>query len=109
MDESYKDHIRQDRLMRGFTIRLIAWATLLVVIFVFVAFITKTPIIDNSLALKQFENSDEWFVAMTMHQELTDNAIAIRNALSAIILGVVTFDGLSTIRKISAIDSTINE
>lgn len=109
MDESYKNHIKQDRLLRGFTIRLIVWATLLVVIFVFVAFITKSPIIDNSLALKQFENSNEWFVTMAMYQEFTDNANAIRNALFAIILGVITFDGLSTIRKISAIDSTNNE
>lgn len=84
---------RDTRAVREFNaktaMRLIVMAAILVVVYM----ITQTPIITNSIAMNQMENSNDWFVAMTVYQKFANAAGLFGKVLVAVTFGFIGWDG----------------
>lgn len=88
------DKYRRDtRAVRAFVSKTAMRSIIIVLILVMVFTITQTPIITNSIAMNQMENSNDWFVAMTMYQKFA-NVAGLFGTVSVIVtLGFIGWDG----------------
>ena len=67
------------------------FAMIVVVIMVFL--ITQTPVFANDIVMNQMENSNDWFVAMSMYQKFARVAGILGNASIIVTLGLTCWDG----------------
>lgn len=82
--------------------RLFAMITVMAMVFM----ITQTPVITNNIAMGQMENSNDWFVAMTVYQRFA-NAVDIFGIVSAvIILGFIGWDGYKLAKTLKSEPTT---
>lgn len=84
---------RDDRAVRKFAIKTIMRLIILITIVVTVFVITQTPILTNSISMKQMENSNDWFVAMSMYQKFARVAGIFGNVSVIVTLGFIGWDG----------------
>ena len=57
------------------------------------ATITQTPVLTNSISMKQMDNSNDWFVAMSMYQKFARVAGIFGNVSVIVTLGFIGWDG----------------
>ena len=90
-----------DRATRMYLTRTISLAMIAILIVVFAFIITETPILTNEIAMGQLENSNDWFVAMTLHQKLVNGVSVARNVLITCITVFIIVDTTIFVRKIN--------
>lgn len=88
--EKYRRDTMAVREFIGKTVmRLIIMIFVLVVVFM----VTQTPVITNDIAMSQMENSNDWFVAMSMYQKFANVAGTFGNVYVVVTLGFIGRDG----------------
>ena len=90
-----------DRATRMYLTRTISLAMIAILIVVFAFIITETPILTNEIAMGQLENSNDWFVAMTLHQKLVNGVSVARNVLITCITVFIIVDTTIFVHKIN--------
>ena len=105
-NEDATEYKRRNALIRQFVWRLIfgviAIAAILLISFV----ITETPILTNQMAITQFENRNDWFIAMSMYQEFVPWVKAIRTVLVSVIAGMIAWSGCNLAKNLNSEDPT---
>lgn len=84
---------RDDRAVRKFVGKTLMRSIILIAIIVMVFTITQTPILTNNISMKQMENSNDWFVAMSMYQKFARVAGIFGNVSVIVTLGFIGWDG----------------
>lgn len=88
--ETYR---RDTMAVREFCGKTIMRLFIMFVVIIMVFMITQTPVITNNIAMGQMENSNDWFVAMTVYQRFA-NAAGIFGTVSVVVtLGFIGWDG----------------
>lgn len=64
--------------------------------------LTQTPIITNGIAMNQMENSNDWFVAMTMYQEFANVAGLFTRVSLIVTLGFIGWDGYKLAKTLTS-------
>jgi Na+/pantothenate symporter len=80
--------------------RTIALVVIAILIAAFAFIVAETPILTNQVAMGQLENSNDWFVLMTMYQKIANGVSTARNVLIAAITTFVIIDTAIFVRKI---------
>lgn len=83
---------RDIRAVSGFFGKLFTKLIVLAAIATVVFVITQTPVLTNKIAMGQLENSNDWFVAMTMYQRFANVVGWIGNLVGIGILGWIGCD-----------------
>ena len=86
-------HHRDDREVRKFVGRTAVRLFIMIVVVVTVFLITQTPVFTNDIAMNQMENSNDWFIAMSMYQKFARVAGILGNASIIVTLGLICWDG----------------
>lgn len=89
-----------DRMTRMYLTRTIALVVIAILIAAFAFIVAETPILTNQIAMGQLENSNDWFVLMTMYQKIANGVSTARNVLIAAIATFVIIDTAIFVRKI---------
>lgn len=95
------EYDRRRLLINRFVWRLIFGVVTIVVIMAVAYIITDTPIITNQMAMSQFENSNDWFVAMTVYQKFANAVETIRTVLTSIIVGLLIWSGIDLSKSLN--------
>lgn len=99
-------HIRDAGAIRGFVIKTLMRLFIMIVVVAAVFMITQTPIITNNIAMGQMENSNDWFVAMTVYQRFA-NVVDIFGIVSAVVtLGFIGWDGYKLAKTLKSKPTT---
>lgn len=88
-----------DRITKMYLTRTISLAMIAILIAAFAFIITETPILTNEIAMGQLENSNDWFVAMTLRQKLVNCVGTARNVIITCIVAFVLVDTIIFVRK----------
>lgn len=104
-------HRRYTMAVREFIGKTVVGMIVMIFILTMVFMITQTPIFTNDIAMNQMENSNDWFVAMTMYQRFAYAAGTIGIVSVIVILGVICWEGykLAKILKSESTTNTTNE
>lgn len=86
-------HHRDNWAVREFCGKTFVRLFTMIVAIVMVFIITQTPVIVNNIAMSQLENSNDWFVAMSMYQKFANVAGAFGNIYVIVTLGFIGWDG----------------
>ncbi len=81
----------------------------MVIVIVMVFMITQTPVLTNNIAMGQMENSNDWFVAMTMYQRFANVAGIFGNTCVIVTLGFVGWDGYKLAKTLKSEPTTETE
>ena len=84
---------RDDRAVRGFVMKTLVRLFIMIVVVIMVYMITQTPVLTNSISMKQMDNSNDWFVAMSMYQKFARVAGIFGNVSVIVTLGFIGWDG----------------
>lgn len=104
------DKYRRDTLaVREFITKTAMRSIIMVAIIILVWTITQTPILTNNVAMHQMENSNDWFVAMTMYQNFARVAGIFGNVSVIVTLGFVVRDGYKLAKTLKSESNTNNE
>lgn len=99
-------HRRDTMAVREFTGKTIMRLIIMIFVLIMVFMITQTPIITNNIAMGQMENSNDWFVAMTVYQRFA-NAADIFGIISVIVtLGFIGWDGYKLAKTLKSESTT---
>lgn len=93
---------RDDRAVRKFVRKTLTLLVILVAIIVMVFTITQTPVITNRISMKQLENSNDWFVIMSMYQRFANVAGITGNISVVVILGLIGWDGYKLVKILNS-------
>lgn len=94
--------------IRRFILKTVIRLFIMVVVIAAVFMITQTPVITNNIAMGQMENSNDWFVVMTMYQRFANIADIIGIVSTVVTLGFIGWDGYKlakTLKSESATDT----
>lgn len=97
----FTEHARRERCIKRFVRRMIFGGVAIAAILLISFVIVDTPILTNQVAMGQMENSNEWFVAMTMYQKFIPIVESIRNALVSIIVGLLAWSGYDLAKSLN--------
>lgn len=86
-------HRRDTMAVREFIGKTVMRTFIMIVVVVMVFMITQTPVFTNDIAMGQMENSNDWFVAMTMYQKFANVAELFGKVNIAVTLGFIGWDG----------------
>ena len=101
-----KKHIRDAMAIRRFVLKTVMRLFIMIVVIVVVLMITQTPILTNDIAMGQMENSNDWFVAMTVYQRFA-NVVDIFGIVSAVVtLGFIGWDGYKLAKTLKSEPTT---
>ena len=104
------DKYRRDTLaVREFITKTAMRSIVMVAVLVLVWTITHTPILTNNIAMHQMENSNDWFVAMTMYQNFARVAGIFGNVYVIVTLVFVSRDGYKLAKTLKSESTTENE
>lgn len=104
------DKYRRDTLsVREFIGKTAIRSIIMVAVLALVWTITQTPILTNNIAMRQMENSNDWFVAMTMYQNFARVAGIFGNVYVIVTLGFVVRDGYKLAKTLKSESNTNNE
>lgn len=99
-------HRRDALAVRGFigktTIRLFVMMVVLIVVFM----ITQTPVFTNDIVMGQMENSNDWFVAMTVYQRFANIADVFGTVCVIVTLGFISRDGYKLAKTLKSEPAT---
>lgn len=99
-------HRRDTMAVRVFVGKTIMRLFIIFVVITMVFMITQTPIITNNIAMGQMENSNDWFVAMTVYQRFA-NAADIFGIVSVIVaLSFIGWDGYKLAKTLKSEPTT---
>lgn len=99
-------HVIDSGAIRGFVLKTIVRLIIMTVIVAVVFMVTQTPVITNNIAMGQMENSNDWFVAMTVYQRFA-NAADIFSIVSVVVtLGFIGWDGYKLARTLKSEPTT---
>lgn len=106
-----KKHHRDTMAVREFIGKTIMRLFVMITVMAMVFLITQTPIITNNIAMHQMENSNDWFVAMTMYQRFANIADILGTVCAVVTLGFIGWDGykLANTLKTESTTETENE
>lgn len=102
MEKHHGDVMAVRRFIGKTTIRLFIMMVVLIVVFM----ITQTPIFTNNIAMGQMENSNDWFVAMTMYQKFANVAELFGKVSIAVTLGFIGWDGYKLAKTLKSESTT---
>lgn len=86
-------HHHDTMAVREFIGKTIMRLFVMIVVMAMVFMITQTPVITNNIAMGQMENSNDWFVAMTMYQRFANIADIFGMVCVVVTLGFIGWDG----------------
>lgn len=84
---------RDDLAVRKFVGKTAVRVVLMVIVVIMVFLITQTPVFTNEIAMKQMENSNEWFVAMSAYQKFASATGIFGRVFVSVTLGFIGWDG----------------
>lgn len=99
-------HRRDAMAVREFICKTIVRLVITVVVLVLVFMITQTPVFTNDIAMGQMENSNDWFVAMTMYQKFANVAELFGKVNIAVTLGFIGWDGYKLAKTLKSESTT---
>lgn len=100
---------RDTMVVREFIGKTIMRLFVMIVVIVAVFMITQTPVIANNIAMGQMENSNDWFVAMTMYQRFANVASIFGKVCVAVTLGFIGWDGYKLAKTLKSEHTTETE
>lgn len=101
-----KKHHRDTMAVREFIGKTIMRLFVMIVVVVMVFMITQTPVIANDIAMNQMENSNDWFVAMTVYQRFANVAGIFGNVSVIVTLGFIGWDGYKLAKTLKSESTT---
>lgn len=99
-------HRRDAMAVHEFICKTIVRLVITVVVLVVVFIITQTPVLTNDIAMGQTENSNDWFVAMTMYQKFVNVAELFGKVSIAVTLGFIGWDGYKLAKTLKSESTT---
>lgn len=104
------DKYRRDTwAVREFITKTAMRSIIMVAIIILVWTITQTPILTNNIAMHQMENSNDWFVAMTVYQRFSNVAGIFGNVSVIVTLGFIGWDGYKLAKTLESESTTETE
>lgn len=101
-----ENHHRYVMAVRGFIGKTIVRLFAMLVVLIMVFMITHTPVITNNIAMHQMENSNDWFVAMTVYQRFANIADIFGMVCVVVTLGFICWDGYKLAKTLKSESTT---
>lgn len=101
-----KYYSRDTLVVREFIGKTIMRLFVMIAVMVMVFMITQTPVFTNDIAMGQMENSNDWFVAMTMYQKFANVAELFGKVNIAVTLGFIGWDGYKLAKTLKSETTT---
>lgn len=101
-----KYYSRDTLVVREFIGKTIMRLFVMIAVMVMVFMITQTPVFTNDIAMDQMENSNDWFVAMTMYQKFANVAELFGKVNIAVTLGFIGWDGYKLAKTLKSETTT---
>lgn len=99
-------HLRDARAIRRFVLKSLMRLIVMIVIIAAVFMVTQTPVITNNIAMGQMENSNDWFVAMTVYQKFANAADIFGIVPTVVTLGFIGWDGYKLAKTLKSEPTT---
>ena len=93
---------RDSRAVSEFVGKMLVKLIILAAIAVMVFVIVQTPVLTNEISMSQMENSNDWFVAMTMYQKFANAAGWFGNLVVIGMLGWIVRDAYILAKTLNA-------
>ncbi len=97
---------RERVLVRQFITKTMVKVIIIAVIAFLVYLITETPVLTNQIAMGQMENSNDWFVAMSMYQKIANALDRVSGIIISFIVGWIGYDGYTLAKNLKTEDPT---
>ena len=97
-----KKHHRDTMAVREFIGNTIMRLFIVIAVMAMVFMITQTPVITNNIAMGQMENSNDWFVVMTMYQRFANIADIFGTVCVVVTLGFIGWDGYKLAKTLNS-------
>ena len=101
-----KNHRRDILVVREFIGKTVMRLFVMIAVMAMVFMITQTPVITNNIAMGQMENSNDWFVAMTMYQRFANIADIFGTVCVVVTLGFIGWDGYKLAKTLNSESTT---